>query len=42
MTSQTRGIGYTDAAQMLAKTKPEVAHLMAPILDVMENCGFKP
>lgn len=42
MTSQTRGIGYTDAAQMLAKTKPEVAHLMAPILDVMDNCGFKP
>ena len=42
MTSQTHGIGYTDAAQMLAKTKPEVAHLMAPILDVMDNCGFKP
>ena len=42
MTSQTHRIGYTDAAQMLAKTKPEVAHLMAPILDVMDNCGFKP
>ena len=36
------GIGYTDAAQMLANTKPEVAHLMAPILDVIDNCGFKP
>ena len=42
MTSQTHGIGYTDAAQTLAKTKPEVAHLMAPVLGVMDNCGFKP
>ncbi len=42
MTSQTRGIGYADAAQTLAKTKPAVAHLMVPVLYVMDNCGFKP
>ena len=42
MTSQTRGIGYADAAQTLAKTNTAVALLMVPVLYVMDNCGFKP
>ena len=42
MTSQKRGVSYATAAQTLAKTNPTVARLMAPVLYVMDNCGFNP
>ena len=39
MTSQERGVSYA-AAETLAKTRPEAAHLMVPIRHVMDNTGL--